>query len=197
MAALLIEQGKTVAAAESCTGGLLARRLTDIPGSSAYFLRGYVAYSNQAKVELLGVDPGSDCPAWGRQRGGRPAMAVGCRSAGGVDFARHYRHCRADRWHSPERPVGLVYVALAGRRGCPSSTVPDGRTPLPRRNPRSRRQVGAEHAPAALCSTMSLTNIAREKSTNLLSTLGSGVLRSGGERNRPDAVQSVPRPDVV
>ena len=54
---MLITRGYTVAAAESCTGGLLAQRLTAIPGSSSYFLRGVVAYSNDSKTGLLGTDP--------------------------------------------------------------------------------------------------------------------------------------------
>ena len=55
VALLLTDRKKTVAIAESCTGGLIAKSLTDIPGSSRYFLRGYVTYSDQAKMELLGV----------------------------------------------------------------------------------------------------------------------------------------------
>ena len=59
VAALLLERGWTIATAESCTGGLLAGRLTERPGSSAYVLGGLVVYSNEAKVALAGVDPAS------------------------------------------------------------------------------------------------------------------------------------------
>src|SRR5574341_1389576 len=52
---ILTQRGLTLAAAESCTGGLVSHRLTDVPGSSVYFLGGIVAYANQAKIELLGV----------------------------------------------------------------------------------------------------------------------------------------------
>ena len=128
VAALLIEQGKTVAAAESCTGGLLARRLTDIPGSSAYFLRGYVAYSNQAKVELLGVDPDLIVRHGAVSEEVARAMAVGCRSAGGVDFALAITGIAGPTWH-PRKDRSAWCTSPGWRRGCPSSTVPDGRTP--------------------------------------------------------------------
>src|SRR5205085_3831908 len=57
VAELLTEKGVRLATAESCTGGLLAKRLTDVPGSSSWFERGFITYSNESKVELLGVDP--------------------------------------------------------------------------------------------------------------------------------------------
>lgn len=55
--AMLLKRSETLAAAESCSGGLIANRITNVPGSSEYFERGYVTYSNEAKIELLGVDP--------------------------------------------------------------------------------------------------------------------------------------------
>ena len=57
VAALLTEHGLTLAVAESCTGGLLSKRLTDIPGASGFFMGGVVTYSTQSKTALLGVDP--------------------------------------------------------------------------------------------------------------------------------------------
>lgn len=115
---LLGERGLTVATAESCTGGLLAKRLTDVPGSSAYFLRGAVAYSNQAKVDLLGV------PAKLIEQHGAVseevarAMAVGCRERSGTDLAVSTTGVAGPAGGTPAKPVGLVFVALAAREGC-------------------------------------------------------------------------------
>lgn len=113
----LIERGQTVATAESCTGGLLAARFTDVPGSSAYFLRGMVTYSNEAKVDLLGVPPeliqahGAVSEAVAR------AMADGCRSVARSDFALAVTGIAGPTGGSSEKPVGLVYLALADPRG--------------------------------------------------------------------------------
>ncbi|MCH8251593.1 MAG: CinA family nicotinamide mononucleotide deamidase-related protein [Planctomycetes bacterium] len=84
---MLSARCERIATAESCTGGLLAKRLTDVPGSSAYFSRGVVAYANEAKVDLLGVSPGlieqhgAVSEAVGR------AMAEGCRRSADTDYA--------------------------------------------------------------------------------------------------------------
>ncbi len=118
VARLLIEKGKTVATAESCTGGLLAKRLTDVPGSSAYFLRGYITYSDEAKCALLGVPPqliethGAVSEAVAR------AMASGCKEAGGTDYAMSITGIAGPGGGSPpDKPVGLVYVGLADSEG--------------------------------------------------------------------------------
>jgi len=117
-AKLLFETGKTVAVAESCTGGLIAKSLTDIPGSSRYFLEGIVAYSNQAKVRLLGV------PAEAIARHGAVseqvarAMAVGARQRSGSDLAIAATGIAGPEGGSAEKPVGLVYIALADPHGC-------------------------------------------------------------------------------
>lgn len=112
---LLTERSRTVATAESCTGGLLAKRLTDVPGSSAYFLRGLVTYSNEAKTDLLGVpaalieSEGAVSDAVAR------AMATGCREMAGADYAIGITGIAGPAGGSPpEKPVGLVFVALAG-----------------------------------------------------------------------------------
>src|SRR4030042_124420 len=57
LAAILIEKGLTISVAESCTGGLIGSLITDVPGSSRYFLGGIIAYSNRSKVEILNVSP--------------------------------------------------------------------------------------------------------------------------------------------
>jgi nicotinamide-nucleotide amidase len=110
---LLRDQGKSLAVAESCTGGLIAQKLTDVPGSSDYFLGGVVAYSNAAKVSLLGVPE-----ALLREHGAvsEPVackMAEGVRARFGADFGIATTGISGPGGGSEEKPVGLVYVALA------------------------------------------------------------------------------------
>jgi nicotinamide-nucleotide amidase len=110
--------GKTVATAESCTGGLLAATLTAIPGSSDVFERGFVTYSNSAKSEILGV------PYWLIERHGAVSEDVARAMAGGALTHSHASLAIAvtgiagPDGGTPERPVGLVYYA-AGRRDEP------------------------------------------------------------------------------
>lgn len=114
---LLIEQGKTVATAESCTGGMLAARFTDVSGSSAYFLRGFVTYSNHAKSELLGV-PASLIEAEGAvSEAVARAMADGCRRVAQTDYALAITGVAGPTGGSVEKPVGLVYIGLADASG--------------------------------------------------------------------------------
>lgn len=114
----LLGAGRTVATAESCTGGLLAKRLTDIPGSSACFLRGYVTYSNEAKIELLGVPEGLVVSEGAVSEPVARAMAAGCREASAADFALAITGIAGPAGGSPpEKPVGLVFVALADTAG--------------------------------------------------------------------------------
>jgi len=114
VARILTAARKTLATAESCTGGLLAKRLTDVPGSSEFFLRGYVAYSNQSKVELLGVDRELLAREGAVSESVARAMAVGCHSASAADVALSITGVAGPTGGSPpDKPVGLVYVALA------------------------------------------------------------------------------------
>lgn len=114
VARLLIEQHKTIATAESCTGGLLAARLTDISGSSAYFLRGYVTYADAAKVELVGVPAELISRHGAVSEAVAEAMALGCRRAAGSDYALSITGIAGPTGGSPpEKPVGLVYIGLA------------------------------------------------------------------------------------
>jgi len=111
--ALLTRESMTVAVAESCTGGLLAKLLTDTPGSSAYFLRGYVVYANAAKTELLNV-PASLIERFGAvSEEAAKAMAEGCRGAARSDFALSLTGVAGPSGGSPEKPVGLVYIGFA------------------------------------------------------------------------------------
>jgi PncC family amidohydrolase len=113
----LREKGMRIASAESCTGGLIAKRITDIAGASDYFEMGLVTYSNVAKERFLAV-PGSLLA----QKGAvspevAEAMAEGVRSAAGVDVGVSVTGIAGPGGGSPEKPVGTVYigVSLKGR----------------------------------------------------------------------------------
>jgi len=106
-------RGYTLATAESCTGGLLAGRITDVPGSSEYFLEGVVSYSYEAKIDLLGV-PKKMIETHGavsEQVAG--AMAAGIRKRAGSTLGIGVTGVAGPGGGSPEKPVGLVYIALA------------------------------------------------------------------------------------
>ncbi|MFH0983055.1 MAG: competence/damage-inducible protein A [Planctomycetota bacterium] len=113
----LTERRLTIATAESCTGGLLAKMLTDVSGSSAYFLRGHVTYSNEAKVELLGVPAGLlDAHGAVSEEVAR-AMAVGCRERSRTDLAVSITGIAGPTGGSATKPIGLVYIGLADAAG--------------------------------------------------------------------------------
>jgi nicotinamide-nucleotide amidase len=114
---LLTQRGLSVATAESCTGGLIAERMTDVPGSSAYFLGGIVAYSNAAKTSLLDV---SEALLESEGAVSEPvvrAMAEGARAHFGSDFAVATSGISGPDGGTPEKPVGLVWVAIASAEG--------------------------------------------------------------------------------
>lgn len=115
---LLRRAGRTIATAESCTGGLIAKQLTDIPGSSAYLLEGIVTYSNAAKTRRLGV-PEELIRAYGAVSAAvAEAMAVGCRVASGADYALSVTGIAGPDGGTADKPIGLVYVGLADAGGC-------------------------------------------------------------------------------
>jgi nicotinamide-nucleotide amidase len=113
IAAKLTEKKLTVAVAESCTGGLIANRLTDVSGSSVYFERGLVTYSNEAKISMLKV------PADIIEKHGAVSeetarlMAEGVRKISGTDLGLSSTGIAGPTGGSKEKPVGTVYVALA------------------------------------------------------------------------------------
>jgi len=114
---LLQKSRLTLAVAESCTGGLLAARITDIPGSSAYFAGGVIAYSNAIKERLLQV-PSSVLERHGAVSAETAlAMARGVRALLGVDLALAVTGIAGPAGGTPEKPVGLVYIALAWAQG--------------------------------------------------------------------------------
>ena len=111
--ASLAEKKLTLSVAESCTGGLIASRLTDISGSSVYFERGLVTYSNESKIQLLGVpsDIIEKHGAVSKETARR--MAEGVRKLAGTDLGLSSTGIAGPTGGSPEKPVGTVYVALA------------------------------------------------------------------------------------
>lgn len=111
--ALLLQRRMTLAVAESCTGGMVGGRITNAAGSSAYFERGVVVYSNTAKTELLGV-PAELIEKHGAvSREVAKAMAQGMRDRAGTSLGLAVTGIAGPTGGTPEKPVGLVYVALA------------------------------------------------------------------------------------
>jgi nicotinamide-nucleotide amidase len=117
VAALLNERGLSLALAESCTGGLLAQRLTEVPGASAFLDRGFVTYSNRAKTELLGVDPALIAAKGAVSEEVAQAMAEGARRAAGTQIAVAITGVAGPDGGTPDKPVGLVYLGLDGVLG--------------------------------------------------------------------------------
>lgn len=113
VAALLAGRGLTIAAAESCTGGRIMKLLTDLPGSSRYFVGGVVSYSNELKINLLGV-PGKVIDSYGAvsEQTAR-AMAEGICRVTGSSLGLGVTGIAGPDGATPGKPVGLVYIALA------------------------------------------------------------------------------------
>jgi len=109
----LTARGLTLALAESCTGGLVGNRITNVPGSSRYFLRGYVVYSNAAKVSDLGVKEETLSQHGAVSAETAREMAEGVRRKAGTDFGLAITGIAGPDGGTPEKPVGLVYIALA------------------------------------------------------------------------------------
>ena len=107
----------TLAVAESCTGGLLAARITDIPGSSDYFLEGVVPYSNEAKMDLLGVPEHLFASHGAVSAEVAQAMAEGIRERSAASFGIGITGIAGPDGGSDEKPVGLVYIGLAEEAG--------------------------------------------------------------------------------
>lgn len=114
---LLRERGMTLAVAESCTGGRIGDRLTNVPGSSEYFDRGSVVYSNDSKTAMLGVDPALLERHGAVSAETARAMAAGARRAAGVDIALATTGIAGPGGGTPEKPVGLVWIAVDDARG--------------------------------------------------------------------------------
>jgi nicotinamide-nucleotide amidase len=110
---LLGQKGATLALAESCTGGLLAKRLTDAPGSSAYFGEGLVTYSNESKERLLGVPHETLMEHGAVSEPVAKAMAEGARKNAEADYGLSVTGVAGPDGGTQEKPVGLVFVGLS------------------------------------------------------------------------------------
>ena len=110
---LLTKRNQTLATAESCTGGLLANRVTNVPGASKVFLAGYVCYANRAKTEMLDVDPKLIETLGAVSEPVARALAERARAGAGSDYALATTGIAGPTGGSPGKPVGTVYVALA------------------------------------------------------------------------------------
>jgi nicotinamide-nucleotide amidase len=106
-----------LATAESCTGGLVAGAITEIAGSSGWFERGFVTYSNRAKIEQLGVDPEVIAHHGAVSEQTVKAMAQGARAASDAQWAVAVTGIAGPAGGSPDKPVGTVWFAWAGPKG--------------------------------------------------------------------------------
>jgi nicotinamide-nucleotide amidase len=114
---LLRERGLTLALAESCTGGLLSARLTEVPGASAVLERGFVTYANRAKVEETGVDPALFERHGAVSEEVAAALAAGARRVAGADVGVGITGIAGPDGGTAEKPVGLVFVSIDGAAG--------------------------------------------------------------------------------
>jgi nicotinamide-nucleotide amidase len=117
VARVLTENRATIAAAESCTGGMLAERLTNVPGSSNYFLGGVVCYSNELKTSLVGVPPELIEAKGAVSTEVALALADGIRRRTGATLGVGVTGIAGPGGGTPEKPVGLVHIAIADERG--------------------------------------------------------------------------------
>jgi len=106
--------GSTLAAAESCSGGLIAHRITDVPGASEYFLGGIIAYSNEVKVRFLNVSMDDLATHGAVSEPVARQMAEGARARFGADFAVAVTGIAGPAGGTPAKPVGLVFIAVSG-----------------------------------------------------------------------------------
>ena len=110
---LLINNGKTIAIAESCTGGFISHMITNIPGASKTFDRGFVCYSNEAKIDVINVEPevikkfGAVSEEVARQ------LAYNVRILSNVDIGIGITGIAGPTGVTPEKPVGLVYIGIS------------------------------------------------------------------------------------
>src|SRR6266478_1039862 len=110
---LLTKRNETLATAESCTGGLVANRITNVPGASSVFIAGYVCYANQAKIDMLDMDPKLIEEDGAVSESVARVLAEHARVCAGSNYALATTGVAGPSGGSPEKPVGTVYVGLA------------------------------------------------------------------------------------
>ena len=110
------DKGIQLAVAESCTGGFLAHMLTNISGSSEYFDRGIITYSNQAKIELLGVLEKTLQEYGAVSEQTAKTMAIGIKERSNVDIGISTTGIAGPTGGTKEKPVGLVYIGIANSK---------------------------------------------------------------------------------
>ncbi len=115
---LLKDRGLSIAVAESCTGGLISSRITNVSGSSAYFQRGLITYSNGAKVELLGIDEDSLEQHGAVSLEVARQMAEGVKAVSGTDIGLAVTGIMGPTGATENKPVGLVYIGLCDDKVC-------------------------------------------------------------------------------
>lgn len=116
-------RGETLAVAESCTGGLIGQRLTDVPGSSAYFMEGAITYSNEAKMRTLGVSTEILSTHGAVSAKCAEAMAEGMRRYAGTDHAISVTGVAGPDGGSEKKPVGTVFIGYSGVNGVKSVKI--------------------------------------------------------------------------
>lgn len=114
---LLKANGKKIATAESCTGGWIAQVITEVSGSSAWFDRGFVTYSNAAKVQMLGVSPQTLEKYGAVSAETATEMAAGALAHSDADVAVAVTGIAGPDGGTPEKPVGTVFIAWADKNG--------------------------------------------------------------------------------
>jgi nicotinamide-nucleotide amidase len=115
---LLRDRHNTLTVAESCTGGLLGERITSVPGSSTYFLGGFITYSNRMKVEWLGVPEETIAEFGAVSKETAEAMALGARRRTGSTYALAITGVAGPDGGSDKKPVGTIYIGMADAAGC-------------------------------------------------------------------------------
>jgi nicotinamide-nucleotide amidase len=113
VAELLFKSGETIATAESCTGGLIAHRLTNVAGSSRYFLQGFTTYSNESKIRELSIPAGLIGAHGAVSEEVAKALASGVRERAGADIGLSTTGIAGPTGGTETKPVGLVYIGLA------------------------------------------------------------------------------------
>lgn len=126
LAELLTSRGETLALAESCTGGAMSARITALPGSSVYYAGGVCSYSNQAKIDMLGVLPSTIEQFGAVSEQTVKEMAIGARARFGTTYAIATSGIAGPTGGTPDKPVGTVWMAIAWKSGVQSRLMQYG-----------------------------------------------------------------------